>query len=78
MRHLTFAAGLALALAATFATAPARAEIGGPLVNAQGQCRQYGGENQNLTYYYWDKCPSQVTRHGHTHAIRTTVSRHHS
>jgi hypothetical protein len=78
MRHITFAAGLAFAVAATFATAPARAEFGGPLINEQGQCRQYGPENQNLTYYYWDKCPSQITHKGHTHAIRVTIPHHHS
>jgi hypothetical protein len=78
MRHVTFAAGLAFATAAMFATAPAKAEIGGPLVNAQGQCRQFGAQNQNLIYYYWDKCPTQITHRGHTHAVRTTLPHHRS
>jgi hypothetical protein len=81
MRHLTLAAGLAFAIAATVSMGPAKAEFGGPLVNDQGQCRQYGANNQNLTYYHWDKCPTEITRHGHTHAVRTTVggvSHHHA
>jgi len=74
MRHFTLATGLVLAIAAMFAMGPAKAEFGGPLVNDKGECRQYGANNQNLTYYHYDKCPTEITdRHGHTHAVRTTV-----
>ena len=48
MRYLTLAAVAALAVAATFAMTPAKADMGGPLVNDQGQCRQYGPNNTNL------------------------------
>jgi hypothetical protein len=75
MRHLTLATGLALAIATTFSLAPAKAEF----VNSQGQCRQYGANNQNLTYYYWGNCPStQVGPHGHVHVNGATHHHTHS
>jgi hypothetical protein len=78
MRHFTLATGLALAVATLFSLAPAKAEMGGAMTNSQGECRQYGPNNQNLTYYYWAKCPSTVAGpHGHVHVVRTTV-RHHT
>jgi hypothetical protein len=71
MRYFSLAMGLALA--SMFAIVPAKAEFGGPNLNSQGQCRQYGPNNQNLTYYYWGSCPStQVGTHGHVHV--NTVS----
>jgi hypothetical protein len=81
MRHAAIATGIAL-LASMFALAPASAEFGGPVKNDQGQCRQYGANNQNLTYYHWEACPSTVQGpHGHVHVIRATAgsggSRHH-
>jgi hypothetical protein len=75
MHHVTIATGLALALAAMFATAPAKAEIGGPVMNDQGQCRSYGASN-NLTFSYWGECPGTLMRHGHTHVIRSTLTHH--
>jgi hypothetical protein len=78
MRHFTLATGLALAIATIFSLAPARAEFGGAIFNDQGQCRQYGANNQNLTYYYWDKCPStKVGTHGHVH-VNGGTSHHHT
>jgi hypothetical protein len=83
MRHFTLATGLAFALAAMFAMAPAHAEFGGPIKNDQGQCRTFGANNQNLTYYHWDACPGTVQGpHGHVHVIRASVGggsggRHH-
>jgi hypothetical protein len=69
MRHFTLAMGLAFALAATFAMAPAQAEMGGPTTNDQGQCRVYGPNNQNSSYYYWGACPKAaatvVVHHRH-------------
>src|SRR5580704_14731380 len=74
MRYLTLAAVAALAVTATFAMTPAKADMGGPLVNDQGQCRQYGPNNTNLTYSYFGPCPSSVQGpHGHVHAIRATT-----
>jgi hypothetical protein len=60
MRHFTLATGLAFALAAMFAMAPAQAEFGGPMKNDQGQCRVFGANNQNSTYYHWDTCPKSA------------------
>jgi hypothetical protein len=78
MRHFTLATGLALAIATMLSLAPAKAEFGGPMTNSEGMCRQYGANNQNLTYYYWDKCPStQVGPHGHVHVNSGTVAHHH-
>ena len=78
MHRFTLAAGLALAIATTFSLAPAKAEFGGQIKNDQGQCRQYGANNQNLTYYYWDKCPStQVGPHGHVHVNSASGTGHH-
>jgi|HubBroStandDraft_5_1064220.scaffolds.fasta_scaffold793896_1 hypothetical protein len=72
MRVTTLATGLALTIAATFSLAPAMAEMGGPIKNAQGQCKVFGSNNQNLTYYHWDACPKAKTAeavivHRHRH-----------
>jgi hypothetical protein len=71
MRHISLATGLALTIAATFSLAPAMAEMGGPMKNAQGQCRTFGPNNQNNNYYHWDTCPkaaaSAVIVHHHRH-----------
>ena len=75
MRHITVATFLALAIASTFSLAPAKAEFGGPVANGQGQCRSYGPNNQNLSYYYWDSCPGTLTGpHGHVRVIGATVA----
>jgi hypothetical protein len=74
MRHFTAATAVALAVASMFAMSPAKADMGGPLVNEQGQCRQFGPNNTNLTYSYFGPCPSSVQGpHGHVHAIRATT-----
>jgi hypothetical protein len=69
MRHFALATGLAFALAAMFAMAPAKAEFGGPMKNEQGQCRTFGSNNQNNTYYHWEACPKAaatvVVHHRH-------------
>jgi hypothetical protein len=51
MRRIMLAAGLALAIAGPLSLTPANAEFGGAIQNDQGQCRQYGPNNQNLPYY---------------------------
>jgi hypothetical protein len=56
MRHFTLATALAFAMAATFSIA-AKADMGGPSKNDQGQCRVYGANNQNSSYYHWEACP---------------------
>ena len=76
MRHYVIAAGLAFAMATMFAMGPAKAEFGGPLINDQGLCRQFGANNQNLTYYYWGKCPTQLMHKGHTHVVHVTEGVH--
>jgi hypothetical protein len=72
MRVTLLATGLALTFAATFSLAPAMAEMGGPIKNAQGQCRVFGSNNQNNNYYHWDTCPKPkaaeaVIVHHHRH-----------
>jgi hypothetical protein len=57
MRHFTLATGLAVALAAMFSLAPAKAEMGGMLANGKGQCQNFNGNSTNLTFYYWGSCP---------------------
>ena len=58
MRHITLAMGLAVALPAMLAMAPAKADMSGQL-EQNGMCRQYGNvENPNHEFSYWDKCPS--------------------
>jgi hypothetical protein len=56
MRKIAIVTGLALA-AASFSLAPAMAEMGGPIKNDKGQCRQFGPNNQNGDYYHWGDCP---------------------
>jgi len=75
MRHFTLATGLVLA-AAAFAISPALAEIGGPLEDGKGNCRQYGSNNQQLTFSYWAPCPSHEPRRGGigTRTVRVTSS----
>jgi hypothetical protein len=73
MRNITLATGLALIVAATFSLAPAMAEMGGPIKNAQGQCRIFGSNNQNNAYYHWDACPKEKT----AAAAPVHHSRHH-
>ena len=58
MRHLTLAT--AIAIAATFSLAPAKAEFGGPMKNAQGQCRKSNGESATLGFYIWEKCSDKA------------------
>jgi hypothetical protein len=76
MRHLII--GFVLASAAMAATAPAKADFGGPLINDKGECRQFGTNSNNLIFYYYGKCPTTITRHGHTHAVRTAIRHTHS
>jgi hypothetical protein len=56
MRKIALVTGLALA-AASFSLAPAMAEMGGPVKNDKGQCREFGPNNQNNDYYHWVACP---------------------
>ena len=72
MRHITLAASLALALAATLSSLPAKAEFGGPL-EENGQCRQFNPTNANHEFYYWAPCPSHEGGHGRpTRIIKVT------
>jgi hypothetical protein len=57
MRHITLATALAFALAATFSLAPAQADMGGPIKNGS-QCKVFGANNQNNSYFHWEKCKS--------------------
>jgi hypothetical protein len=66
MRHLTLASSLALAFAAML-LAPAKADMGGPLVE-KGMCRMFNGNNQNNTYSYLDKCPKKSAEHKVKHS----------
>jgi hypothetical protein len=78
MRHFTVATAMAVAMAAMFAMTAAKAEIGGPIRNDQGQCRSYGPNNTNLTYSYWGACPGSLQGpHGHVHTIRATAPLRH-
>jgi hypothetical protein len=57
MRRFRLDTLLAFGLAATFAAiAPAKAEMGGPMVDEKGMCRQFNGNNQNGMYYHMEKC----------------------
>jgi hypothetical protein len=70
MRHLSLAIGLALAIA-TSALAPAMADdIGGPMKNAQGQCKARSPNSHNGAFYYWGACPKPA-------AATVIVQRHH-
>jgi len=72
MRHITLATSLALAVAATLSSLPAKAEFGGPLVE-NGQCRQMSTYNPNNMWYYWAPCPSHESGHGRpTRIIKVT------
>jgi hypothetical protein len=67
MRYVTLVA--AIAVAATFSMAPAKAELSG--VQAQnGQCRILNGESTTLGYYYWGACPKAAAAAVVHHHVR--------
>jgi hypothetical protein len=63
MRYVLVATSLSLALAASVT---AKADMAGPIVNAQGQCRQYNGNDMHQTFSYWvdPPCVSTEERRG--------------
>ena len=63
MRYILVATSLSLALAASV---PAKADIAGPIVNAQGQCRQFNTNDMHQTFSYWvdPPCVSTEERRG--------------
>ena len=61
MRRFTVATILALAFAATFSMAPAKAELGGPIVQ-NGMCKHFNAYNPNHEFYYWAACPATEAR----------------
>jgi hypothetical protein len=71
MRHFTIAAGLALAT--MFAITPAMAEMGGPKTNADGQCRLFNGNSNNLAYSYWGACPNAEPKKGATKTVHVAA-----
>lgn len=79
MRHFTLAAGLAMAMATAFAMTPAMAEMGGPVKDTNGMCRQFNGNSNNLFFYYWSSCPGTEPRKGGVgiRTIRATATAGH-
>jgi hypothetical protein len=71
MRYTALAMGLAIAIAATFSLAPAQAELGGPIKNAQGQCKHFNAYNPNHEFFYWGDCPKDAA------SVRPVMRHHH-
>jgi hypothetical protein len=63
MRYALLAVGFSLAVVPAVS---ASAEMGGPLTNENGRCRQFNSNRQGETFYYWvdPPCVSTEERRG--------------